>query len=208
MGHLNESNKLIKNKMKYSIPVLLLIAFMSFSNIIPCLSMTEKPYHIIESKDSTNVVKSIKGFLKWYKVNYKKSSGFRLVGSDKSGHYFVDQKLCEKYLKHLKSSGYISDVYVTQWRKYFSDKEINFKDNPQNEGLPEGFDYDLVSGTQEPDLFYNATENLTFTIVKMDKLKAVLISSDVWEHRFTLSKSGGKWKIDVIEILGYVSKPN
>lgn len=194
--------------MKNSIPVLLLIVFMSFSNIIPCLSMTEKPYHIIESKDSTNVVKSIKGFLKWYKVNYKKSSGFRLVGSDKSGHYFVDQKVCEKYLKHLKSSGFISDFYVTKWRKYFSEKEKNFKNNPQNEGPPEGFDYDLVSGTQEPDLFYNATENHTFSIVKLEKSEAVVKSSEVWEHRFVLSKSGGKWKIDNIEILGYPTESN
>ncbi|MBK9256695.1 MAG: hypothetical protein IPM42_14500 [Saprospiraceae bacterium] len=68
--------------------------------------MAERPHHIIENKDSLNAVKSIRGFLKWHKANYKKSSGFRLVGSDKSGHYFVDQKACEQYLKHVPAGGY------------------------------------------------------------------------------------------------------
>ena len=115
--------------MKDSISVLLLIGFILFSNNIPCLAFAENPNHIIDSKDSTNAVKTIRGFLKWYKANYKKSSAFRLVGTDKSGYYFVDKKVCEKYLKHLKSSGFISDTYLQLWRNYFSEMNQNFKDN-------------------------------------------------------------------------------
>ncbi|MBK9256699.1 MAG: hypothetical protein IPM42_14520 [Saprospiraceae bacterium] len=189
--------------MNFSIPVFILIGFMSLTYLNSGLAMSEKTYQPVSGKDSLNAVKSIKGFLKWYKANYKKSSGFRLVGSDESGNYFVDQKACELYLKHLKSSAYISDTYLQQWRKYFSEMNKNFKDNPQNEGPPEGFDYDLISGTQEPDLFYNPTENHTFTIVKVEKSKIVIQSTDIWEHQFTLSKSGVKWKVDDIKILGY-----
>lgn len=194
--------------MKYSISVLLLIGFTLFSNNIPCLAFAENPNHIIDSKDSTNAVKTIRQFLKWYKANYKKSSAFRLVGTDKSGYYFVDLKVCAKYLKHLKSCGYTTDIYIQRWQKYFSEMAQNFLDNPQNEGPPEGFDYDLISGTQEPELFYNPSVNLNFTIVKADKLKVVIKSSDIWEHQFTMSKSSGKWKIDDIQMLGYPMESN
>ena len=79
----------------------------------------------------------------------------------------------------------------------------NFINNPQNEGPPKGFDYDLICGTQEPDLFYNPSEKLTYTIAKWEKTKVIIKSSDMWEHQFTLSKSDGNWKINDIEILGY-----
>ena len=189
--------------MKYPYSIFLLIGFISCVEIVPCSATAERKYQITDREDSLNAVKTIKGFHKWFKMNYKKSSGFRLVGTDKLGYYFVDQKVCEKYLKHLKSSDFISDTYVHHWRKYFSEKEQHFKDNPQNEGPPEGFDYDLVSGTQEPELFYNPSGILKFVLVKAEKFKLVVKSSDIWEHQFTLSKSGGKWKIDAIEMLGY-----
>jgi len=204
----NETNNLTINKMKYSIHVLLLIGFILFSNNIPCLAFAENPNHIIDSKDSTNAVKTIRGFLKWYKANYKKSSAFRLVGTDKSGYYFVDKKVCEKYLSHLKSSGYISEHYIKKWREYFSEMEKKFKDNPQNEGPPEGFDYDLISGTQEPELFYSPSEYLKLAIIKVDKYKVVIKTIDIWVHQFTMSKSNGEWKIDDIEILGYPDESN
>lgn len=153
--------------------------------------------------DSTQIVHTIQSFLKWYKINYRKSSEFRLVGTDKNGNYFVNKKNCKKYLKHLKSSGLISDVYINHWNQYFSEMDKNFRENPQNEGPPEGFDYDLVTDTQEPDLLYNAGDQLQFHIQQIEKNHAVIITSDIWNHRFALSKSGGKWRIDSINVMGY-----
>jgi hypothetical protein len=153
--------------------------------------------------DSVQITKTIQSFLKWYKINYKNSVNFRLVGTDQNGYYYVDFKNCEKYLKNLKSSSYISEAYIKYWRKYFLEKDQNFKDNPQNEGPPEGFDYDLVTGTQEPDLLYNAGEKLIINILEATNIHAVAITKDIWDHRFTLSKQGKNWKIDHIELTGY-----
>jgi hypothetical protein len=75
--------------MKYSIHLLLLIGLMSFSVIAPCIARAEKPFQTTGNKDSLSAVNSIKGFLKWYKVNYKKVNRFVLVGSDKKGNYYV-----------------------------------------------------------------------------------------------------------------------
>ena len=88
-----------------------------------------------------------------------------------------------------------------KWRK-------NFKDNPQNEGPPEGFDYDLISGTQEPELFYSPSEYLKLAIIKVEKYKVVIKTIDIWVHQFTMSKSSGKWKIDDIQMIGYPMESN
>lgn len=192
--------------MKYITSPYLLIGFIYFFSLCNGVAMTDKPDVIIDHKDSINMVKTIQGFLHWYKDNYNKSAGFRLVGTDKNGYYFVDKKACKKYLKHIKSSGFTSDTYIQRWQKYFSEMAINFKANPQNEGPPEGFDYDLISGTQEPELFYSPSENLKLSITKIEKYKVVIRTIDIWVHQFTLSESKGKWKIDDIEILGYPSE--
>ena len=194
--------------MKYITSIYLHIGFISLFSLDYCAAMPEKPDVIIDQIDSVNVVKTIRGFLHWYKNNYNKSVGYRLVGTDKNGYYFVDKKVCKKYLEHIKSSGFISDIYTERWHKYFSKMAQNFKANPQNEGPPEGFDYDLISGTQEPELFYNPSVNLKLSITKVEKNKVVIKTIDIWVHQFTLSKSNGEWKIDDIEILGYPDESN
>jgi hypothetical protein len=181
----------------------LLICFLSIFLFVEDGNCTVREISFSPESDSTQIVHTIRSFLHWYKVNYSKSIGFRLVGSDKNGNYFVNKKNCKKYLKHLKSSGRISDVYISHWNRYFSEMEQKFKANPQNEGPPEGFDYDLVTGTQEPDLLYNAGDQLKYHIQQIEKNHAVIITSDIWDHRFALTKSGGKWIIDSIDVMGY-----
>jgi hypothetical protein len=192
--------------LKYII-IILIITFSCHFEACTCFKESQENIGFAP-EDGVKVVKLFQGFLSWYKDNYNKSAGFRLVGTNKNGYYFVDKKVCKKYLKHIKSSGFISDIYTERWQQYFSEMAQKFKENPQNEGPPEGFDYDLISGTQEPELFYSPSENLKLSITKLEKYKVVIRTIDIWEHQFTLSKSKGEWKIDDIEILGYPSESN
>ncbi|MBK8699251.1 MAG: hypothetical protein IPN29_06760 [Saprospiraceae bacterium] len=148
--------------------------------------------------DSSQMVTSIKGFLTWYKKNYKKANSFGLTGVDGGGNYIVNATGCKQYLAFLKSSGYISDTYTTLWQTYFNSKEEAFTINPQNEGPPEGFDFDLVLITQEPELIWNAIPKLKFRIIEHHGNKALIEMTGEWIYEIDLSKNKGKWQIDYI----------
>lgn len=172
-----------------------------FQETTICHSQIISDTHHASNNDSVIITNCIKGFFTWYKSNYSKANDYRLVGTDDNGYYFVDKKVCEKYLRLLKSSKFLSDNYLSAWRKYFEERTQNFKNNPQNEGPPEGFDYDLVTSTQEPDLVYDAVDRLNFKIVEIADKKAVVQMIGEWTFSIKLSKVRGKWLIDEIEII-------
>ena len=90
-----------------------------------------KPDAVIlkNSNDTLNMIQTIKGFLHWYKQNYKKANSFKFTYEDKLGNYQVNLKDGENYLQYLKSSGYISYEYISLWMKNFSDKASYLKKN-------------------------------------------------------------------------------
>ncbi len=148
--------------------------------------------------DSTQITSSIKKFLLWYKSNYAKANGFGLVKNDKAGNYTVDQDACKKYLQYLKGSGYISDTYVAEWSSYFRSREEYFKINVQNEGPPEGFSYDLVLLTQEPELILDAIHTLAYKIKETRDNFVVMEVQGAWLYDFEMSRKNGVWRIDYI----------
>ncbi len=154
-------------------------------------------------KDSVLMVTTVKGFLKWYKTNYTRANDFPFTGTDKKGYYTVDHPACERYLQYLKSSSYISDTYVVEWRKFFKSKAQYFKEFPQNEGPPYGFDLDLVLITQEPELVLDAINILKFKIKERTATTAIIEVVGEFSYDFELSWVKGKWKIDYISTMNY-----
>jgi len=126
------------------------------------------------SSDTLLMIQSVKGFLHWYKNNYAKANSFGFTYQDKHGNYQVSVDQGKEYLNFLKSSGFISDKYVDIWLKYFKDKSKYLVENLQNEGPPEGFEFDLVLITQEPELVLNEIDNLQFVVPENDGNKAIL----------------------------------
>lgn len=156
------------------------------------------------SNDTLETINSIKGFLKWYKHHYTTVNNFLLTTSDSKGYYMVDEKACENYLSFLKSSGYISESYISDWRKYFTSKVQFFKEQPQNEGPPEGFDMDLVLLTQEPEYILNDIDKLKFKTTTIKGNTAVIEVSNAYSmYDFEMSKIDGKWIIDYIATQNY-----
>ena len=183
--------------------IVLIFIFVSYDSG-ECARQKERQINTeISTGDSISMVKTIKNFLNWYKANYIKAYAFRFTTSDANGNYIVDLNECEKYLQHLKSSKEISHTYLTEWRKYFKSRVQYFKDNPQNEGPPAGFDFDLVLFNQEPDLILNAVDQLKFSIKERNKATAVVEVSGEFVYEFELSLIKGKWKIDYISTANY-----
>jgi hypothetical protein len=157
----------------------------------------------VVKKDSGLIVNRVYGFIKWYKINYKQINNFPLTYVDASNNYQVNLINCDKYLAQLKSSKFISQEYIRLWREYFQSKAENFKTNVQNEGPPEGFDFDFVLHSQEPELIFQGLEKLKYTIEEMNNSKAVIIVHTEWEdwkYAVELSKIKNLWYIDYISL--------
>ncbi|MBK9256704.1 MAG: hypothetical protein IPM42_14545 [Saprospiraceae bacterium] len=155
------------------------------------------------NNDTLAMIQSVKGFLTWYKENYSKANSFGFTYMDKQGNYNVSVAQGEEYLNFLKSSGYISDTYVSLWLQYFKDKAAYLEENLQNEGPPEGFEFDLVLITQEPELLLNEIHNLQFAVGENNGTKALLQMAGDWGYEIEMVKENDKWLIVYISTLNY-----
>lgn len=157
----------------------------------------------IQTSDTLAMQHTVKEFLSWYKSNYTQANSFGFTYQDKQGNYHVSIAQGEEYLKYLKSSGYISDKYVEDWLKYFIDKAAYLEENLQNEGPPEGFEFDLVLITQEPELVLNEVNNLQFAVTENNGEKAILQVAGDFGYDFEMVKENGNWKIAYIATMNY-----
>ena len=155
--------------------------------------------------DTLAMTNTVIDFLKWYKKNYEEANSFGLTYQDKQGYYHVSLKECESYLNFLKSSGFISDTYVNEWTKYFKDKAEYMENNLQNEGPPEGFEFDLVWITQEPEELLKAIDSLKLVVGTNDGKQALLQMAGDWGYEIELEKVEGIWLIAYISTLNYDS---
>ncbi|HRI00305.1 MAG TPA: hypothetical protein PK006_04560 [Saprospiraceae bacterium] len=149
------------------------------------------------------IKQTINGFLQWYKANIFKLYEYNLTAKDSAGNYIVDTVSCSKYLKALKKSGFISSEYVRLWADYFRSQGEKFIISPQNEGPPEGFDFDLVLHTQEPEIVFQDLGKLQFSSQEIKNKTAVIevtFPKLGWTYSFELSKIKNKWFIDYISL--------
>lgn len=162
--------------------------------------------HITEN-DSIQVKRSITGFLQWYKKNIRRSNSFAMLGTDAKGYTFVQKKACQDYLDFVKSSRFISNKFIAHWQRYFDDQAIKIKrEKLTKDDVPEGFDFDFVLITQEPEIVLNKIDSLRFKIISLKKTMAImqvtLPSDDSVQYEFEMQKTKAGWLID------YISTPN
>ena len=156
-----------------------------------------------EARDSTKAIQTIQQFLFWYKKNYWEVNKTGLSFVNKKGFYEVDSAACARYLDLLMDSGYLSSNYKKLWQDYFYSKAEWWKINPQTEGPPEGFDYDLVLLTQEPELFFDKPDSLLYKVEEITPTLAVISVKADWTLFFEMTDEKGKWKIDYISGEGF-----
>jgi hypothetical protein len=83
------------------------------------------------------------------------------------------------------------------------DKAAYLEENLSPEGPPEGFEFDLVLITQEPELVLNAIDEKQFSVTENNGTKAVLQMGGEDGYDFDMEKINGRWMIAYIATMNY-----
>lgn len=195
--------------MKRELLILLLIALTSCNS-----GTTDKKESATAVKAETvglsveqQPAKTIIDFLTWYRENRDRLGKIQLVNnaddmeSSPSKFYSVNFNNTEVYLMEIKKSTFVSDAYINDQRQYFKECSQQLKENPQNEGPPAGFEFDLILLSQdyEEDLA-NLDKSIVTAIDLKDKNTKLKLSFQSESALvFTILKNNGQWFIDKIE---------
>lgn len=143
-------------------------------------------------------------FLDWYKKNHQRLEQMNMVlhytkdkGAD-GKNYEVDHITAEKYMSELKKSGFVHSKFAEKWRKHFKKCEEDFKSNPQNTGVPRGFETNFVMLTNDyvPELDnLHKAEIKSETIASNASATVMLKMSSDRVLRFELAKQNNMWLI-------------
>jgi hypothetical protein len=162
--------------------------------------------YISANPDVVSAQKVITKFLQWYKVNLNKANSFPILVKDRNDFYSVNKKAVTDYLNYIKSSNCISPKYLEHWQKFFDDKAIQLKKDKLKSDIPEGFDFDFVLITQEPDLLLNQINRAKFKTISINKSMALIGVSwsgkEPMEYEFEMYYGKDGWQIS------YISTPN
>jgi hypothetical protein len=142
-----------------------------------------------------------KDYLIWYKKNFDKISQIEMVNNppgDTTKWYSVNFDASEKWLEVFKQSGFVSEQFVSHWRKYFKDCEKDFQENHASDGPPDGFDYDFIFNSQEEFPSETAIQNAEVKqmATTSESTTVILTIPNYGEITKKLTKSPeGKWLI-------------
>ncbi|MEP7264045.1 MAG: hypothetical protein ABI772_06095 [Bacteroidota bacterium] len=185
----------MRNNLLSVISILLLITACSSKEIKQEQSITDQP------------AKTVVDFIKWYSNNMSRLNKIEIVNNsfdsifDSTGLYSINFTNGELFLAELKKSGFISDAYVEFMRNYFKDCEKNFVENPQFDGPPEGFDFDLVLWSQEydEDLKHIDKSTVGESSISSKKANIQIKFPSGSSLKYDLSLYNDKWMIDKID---------
>ncbi len=156
----------------------------------------------VSGDDSQQAGQAVVLFLHWYKTHMQAVNRYPLVRQLPGKPYSVNLKNGEHYLAILKSSRLLTDGYLDQWRTYFRERNEGFRLKPQDEGPPDGFEYDLVMLTQDVDKQLAALKSLKINRVNVVKNRATVTLTLLGAYEFRLVHQNGQWRIDGILNLG------
>lgn len=118
-------------------------------------------------------------------------------------NYFVNFEEVEKYITELKKGGFLSDSFLQREKQTFIDGEKYFKQNPENDTPPFGFDYDHFFLTQE-DFEEDLTniDKVKYKIYQLDKFNSEVnfyLPNCGINYKYSLKMINSKWFIEKIE---------
>jgi hypothetical protein len=185
---------------------LLIVCLFSYFPMEATPVFQKETQDISANPDVVSAQKVITKFLQWYKVNIIKANSFPILIKDRNDYYSVNKKAVTDYLNYLKSSNCISPKYLEHWQKFFDDKAIQLKKDKIISDIPEGFDFDFVLITQEPDLLLNQINRAKFKTISFNKSMALMGVSwsgkESMKYEFEMYHGKDGWQIS------YISTPN
>lgn len=183
-----------------------LLLFIGIFLLVSCRKSVDQAESASINKDKESVTTVI-AFLKWYQENFDRVNQFPLINHysvseeyDSTHFYSVNFKETGNYLSALKESNLISEKYIKKWENYFKICDSKFKSTPQNDGPPEGFEFDFILWNQEPKYTLENVDSLKMIEVLETPFNATVkidIASSIL--KFDLTKEKEKWLIDNVE---------
>lgn len=156
-------------------------------------------------------IELVKKFMKWYINNSNLLDKFDTIGggamdvqgNEEAKNYYVDFNEVEKYITELKKSGFLTAGFLNDEKQRFVEGDKYFKENPENDAPPIGFDYDRFFFTQET--FEEDLPNIDkskYYVNQRDEsnseVKFYLPICGI-NYKYSLKKINEKWFIDKIE---------
>ncbi|AKD58322.1 hypothetical protein SD10_04145 [Spirosoma radiotolerans] len=121
-----------------------------------------------------------------------------MVDQEPGKPYSVNLKNGERYLAYLRTSNLLTDSYLNEWRLFFRQRNEGFKANPEVEGPPTGFDYDLVLLNQDVDQQLDSLKSLKIEKVTVAGPRARVQFSLLGIYEFRLVRRNNHWLINEI----------
>lgn len=189
---------------------LILTAFLVSRNFRSSCIWHKKPHtsDVLNSENPSirkQPAKTIIDFLHWYRTDQTINT-FELVDNtdntpfDSTRFYAVNFTETEKYLGALKATGFVSEKYRNHWRAHFKTCAQILRENPANDGPPEGFEYDFIMLSQdyEDDLkdLDQAKVLIQFVFEKRAYIKIRFPHGNILTYE--LVRAGNRWEIDRI----------
>ncbi len=161
---------------------------------------------IVDAK-ITIPLQTIVDFLKWYKANNERIYKIQFIkggGLDTTTFYRVDFAQTDKFIGELQKSGYLSDSFIANLKKYFKEADEDLAIHPINDEPPLAFSSDLIMHTQE-DLSAKSPDwddilKARTTVQTLSTTKALVqLRSNYFNYDYTMSLVNGNWLIDSIK---------
>jgi len=150
------------------------------------------------SPDEELARQTVVSFLAWYKNHIQEANRIPLVNQTEGEPYSVNLENGERYLRYLKSSHLLTDAYLNNWITYFKERQEAFRQSPQSEGPPMGFDFDLVMLTQDVDMQLAELETVKMDEVSVINDEAMLDFTLLDSYKFRLVRQNRRWLINEI----------
>jgi hypothetical protein len=151
-----------------------------------------------DNKEGPCQVATIREFLGWYKHQYEAISARHIVSlAEENGvtRYKVDGEQAMAYITTLQSSGFFGDAYLNNQMTWFGERELVFSKSKQSDGVPVGFEADLLLATQEPETILEQVDTIAIKEVNKNQYKLTAIDHSLL---FDMANQEGRCVINAI----------
>ena len=165
---------------------------------------------IDSNKPASNPETTVINFLNWYKEKEQIIEKIELINNftgsfDSTKFYSINFDNTNKYLNLFKTSGFVSNTYVKKWQDYFIESDKELKANPQNDGVPDGFEYNFVMCSQDWDDALKQLDKIKIVKREIRNKNAIVIvqfNSEMYSNyqlEYNLTNDNNIWLIDEIK---------
>lgn len=152
-------------------------------------------------------IKSVFAFLNWYKNNKPALEQINVINNylseDSSKPYSINFQKTEMYLSLTQKSGYVSDEYLNNWRRYFKKCDKQFALQHLFEGPAEGLEFDFVMLVQDYGDDLNQLNKAKVLKAQTSNQTAYITIEYLYKDKYVykLSKKETTWLIDGIKLI-------